>query len=59
MADPQRKAAPGASTVSECSATDCKHNRNEECHAGSIVVRMEGGRATCGTYDPGSPKTRP
>lgn len=59
MAEPQKKAAAGASTVRECSATDCTHNENRECHAGAIRVQIEGGRAICGTYDPGSPKARP
>ena len=59
MADPQKRAMPGASSVSECSATDCAHNQDRECHAGEIVVRIDGGQAICGTYKPGTPKERP
>jgi len=59
MAEPSRKPATRASTVGSCSATDCAHNENRECHAGEIVVRLEGDRATCGTYSPESPKARP
>lgn len=59
MAEAQRKPTAGASSVRECSATDCSHNENRECHAGQIVVQIDGGRAICGTYDPASPKARP
>lgn len=59
MAEPQKKPAPGASAVSECSATDCTHNENRECHAGEIVVQMTGNQAVCGTYDPSTPRARP
>ena len=59
MAEPQKKAAPGASTVGECAATDCGHNENRECQAGEIVVQIEGGQAICGTYTSSSPKARP
>lgn len=59
MAEPQRKSAPETSTVGDCSATDCKHNEDRECHAGEIQVRIEGGQALCGTYDPTAPKARP
>lgn len=59
MAEPQRKPAAGASTVGECSATDCVHNEDRECHAGEIRVRLEGRTAVCGTYEPSTPKARP
>lgn len=59
MAEPQKKPTAGASTVSECSATDCTHNENRACHAGEITVRMEGGSAICGTYKPTTPRARP
>ena len=59
MAEPQKKSIPGASAVGECTATDCSHNENRECHAGEIVVQIQGGNAICGTYNPTSPKARP
>ncbi|MFP4623054.1 MAG: DUF1540 domain-containing protein [Gemmatimonadota bacterium] len=59
MAEPQKKPAAGASSVAECSATDCTHNETRECHAGEIIVQMTGGQAVCGTYDTSAPKTRP
>lgn len=60
MAETQRRDVPGASTVASCSATDCIHNENEECTAGSIRVAMsEDGRATCRTYESESPRVRP
>lgn len=58
MAEPQKKSAAG-SVVGSCSATDCTHNENEECHAGRIVVRMGAHGAECGTYEPAQPKARP
>ncbi|MGH7481726.1 MAG: DUF1540 domain-containing protein [Longimicrobiales bacterium] len=59
MAEAQKKQAAGGSVVASCTATDCRHNENEECHAGRIVVRMQAGGATCGTYEPAQPKPRP
>ena len=59
MAESQKKPMAGASTVRECSATDCRHNEDRECHAGEIRVEIQGGTAVCGTYEPGSPKARP
>lgn len=59
MAQAERKAGAQTSTVSSCSATECKHNENRDCTAGSIQVKMQGGNAVCGTYDPETPKARP
>jgi hypothetical protein len=59
MANPQRKASPASSVVSSCSATDCVHNEDRECHAGQIEVRMGGEGASCATYKPEKPKARP
>jgi hypothetical protein len=59
MANPQRQPTPGASTVANCTATDCMHNENEECHAGQIQVRIGNQGAVCGTYTPEKPKARP
>lgn len=59
MAEPQKKTSPATSTVAECSATDCRHNEERECHAGDIRVRIDGNQAVCGTYDPTTPKARP
>lgn len=59
MAEPQEKDVRGAATVSECSATDCRYNEDHECQAGEIVIRMQGGEATCGTYTASTPKARP
>ena len=50
--------APKASVVSACSARDCAHNQDGECHAGSIEVQMRDGGAICATYTP-EPKARP
>jgi hypothetical protein len=58
MARPAEARSPHASTVSSCSARDCTHNENGECHAGSIEVEIKGGGAVCATYDP-EPKPRP
>ncbi|MQA91713.1 MAG: DUF1540 domain-containing protein [Gemmatimonas sp.] len=59
MANPQEKRATVTSAVASCSATDCSHNENRECHAGEIRVEMSGQSAVCGTYDPRRPKARP
>lgn len=60
MAETQRREAPRASTVASCSATDCIHNENEDCTAGSIRVAMsKDGHATCQTYESESPRARP
>lgn len=59
MADPQRNPQAQSSVVGDCSATDCRHNENRECHAGEIQVRMTGTSAVCGTYEPETPKARP
>lgn len=59
MGNPQERSRSAQSTVSSCSATDCRHNENQECHAGQIEVRMSGQNATCGTYSPDQPKARP
>lgn len=59
MAQPQKKPSAGQSKVGSCSATDCRHNENQECHAGEIVVRMGAKGAECGTYAPETPKARP
>lgn len=55
----QEKRAPAPSAVASCSATDCTHNENRECHAGEIRVEMSGQGAICGTYDPRKSKPRP
>jgi hypothetical protein len=59
MANPQQKRADAPSAVASCSATDCTHNENRECHAGEIRVEMGAQGAVCGTYDPGRPRARP
>lgn len=59
MAEPQKQPAASTSTVGECGATDCTYNEERECHAGEIVVTIEGSQAVCGTYDPAQPKARP
>lgn len=59
MAEPREKAAPQTSTVASCAATDCAHNEERSCHAGSVSIRMEEGRAVCGTYRSEAPKARP
>ena len=59
MANPQEKRAAATSAVASCSATDCVHNENRECHAGEIQVEMSAQGAVCGTYKPGKPKMRP
>jgi hypothetical protein len=59
MANPQEKRAAAPSAVASCSATDCTHNENRECHAGEIRVEMGGQGAICGTYNPTKPRVRP
>jgi hypothetical protein len=59
MADAQPHARPQSSVVGSCSATDCRHNEDRECHAGEIVVQIGSNGAACGTYDPESPRARP
>jgi hypothetical protein len=59
MANPQEKHAAAPSSVASCSATDCTHNENRECHAGEIRVEMGPQGAICGTYDPRRAKARP
>jgi hypothetical protein len=58
MARPAEQRGPQTSTVSACSARDCMHNEEGECHAGSIRVEMREGGAICATYNP-EPKARP
>ncbi|HSJ24834.1 MAG TPA: DUF1540 domain-containing protein [Longimicrobiales bacterium] len=59
MADAQRQPGASASTVGSCTATDCRHNEEQECHAGEILVQINAGSAVCGTYSPEAPQTRP
>lgn len=59
MAEPQKKPAGATSSVAECSATDCTHNEDRDCHAGEIVVQINGQQAVCGTYESTGPKARP
>jgi hypothetical protein len=59
MADAQPNSRPQTSVVGSCSATDCRHNEDRDCHAGEIVVQINAGAAICGTYSPESPQTRP
>jgi hypothetical protein len=59
MVNPQEKRASARSAVAACSATDCMHNEDRECHAGEIRVEMGAQGAICATYDPQKPKTRP
>jgi hypothetical protein len=59
MANPQERGAAARSAVGSCSATDCTHNENMECHAGEIRVEMSSQGAICGTYDPRKSKPRP
>ncbi|HET9983695.1 MAG TPA: DUF1540 domain-containing protein [Longimicrobiales bacterium] len=54
-----RQPTPAISRVASCSATDCSHNRDQQCHAGEIEVRMSPNGAICGTYDPQKPQPRP
>lgn len=59
MANPQEKRGTASSVVSSCSATDCTHNENHECHAGEIRVEMGAQGAICGTYNSRKGKMRP
>lgn len=59
MAEAQREPSAQASMVASCSATDCTHNEDKECHAGEIDVQMREGRAVCATFSPDKPKARP
>jgi hypothetical protein len=59
MANPQEQRGSAPSAVASCSATDCMHNENMECHAGEIRVEMTGQGAICGTYSPRKSKPRP
>lgn len=55
---PQSEAQPQRSVVAACSATDCRHNRDGQCHAGQIEVRPGPHGAVCATYAPEA-KARP
>jgi hypothetical protein len=60
MADAQRQHRAASSVVGSCSATECRHNEDRECHAGEILVQIGGnGTAVCDTYSPESPQARP
>lgn len=59
MADAQPHSRSQSSVVGSCSATDCRHNEDRECHAGEILVQINAGSAVCGTYSPESPQARP
>ncbi len=59
MANPQEQRATAASVVASCSATDCVHNENRECHAGEIRVEIGARGAVCATYSPEKTKARP
>lgn len=60
MQSPQEKPRAQTSVVSACSVTDCRHNENQECHAGEIEVRVGAQGAVCGTYAPeGASRPRP
>lgn len=60
MANPQQNSLPQASVVGACTVTDCVHNENRECHAGSIEVQVGAQGAVCGTYKPeGQARPRP
>jgi hypothetical protein len=60
MANPQERPSAQASVVAACTVTNCVHNRNEECHAGQIEVRVGAQGAVCGTYRPeGAERPRP
>lgn len=59
MANPQQQPSAATSAVASCSATDCSHNANKECHAGEIRVEMSAQGAVCSTYNPAKPKARP
>lgn len=59
MANPQEQRASAPSAVASCTATDCTHNQDEECHAGAIHVQIGERGAMCVTYAPQKPKARP
>jgi hypothetical protein len=60
MANPQEQRAAEMSVVSACTVTDCVHNEQRECHAGSIEVKVGPGGAACATYKPeGQARPRP
>jgi hypothetical protein len=59
MGDPQARSRPQSSVVGSCTATECRHNEDRECHAGEILVQIGGSGAVCGTYDPEGPQARP
>lgn len=59
MTQPQKKAQAQTGVVASCSATDCSHNENRECHADEIRVEMGAQGAVCATYNPQKPKARP
>lgn len=59
MANPKERHEAAPSAVASCSATDCTHNEDRECHAGEIRVEMGAQGAVCATYDPRRPKARP
>lgn len=59
MAKPQRSASAQTGTVASCAATDCAHNEDRNCSAPSVQVKMQDGKAVCGTYAPEKPKARP
>jgi hypothetical protein len=58
-AQPQERRGQAPSAVASCSATDCAHNENRQCHAGEIKVEMSAQGAICATYNPSKPKVRP
>jgi hypothetical protein len=59
MAQPEPKPSTPVATVASCAATDCQHNDERTCTATHIEVSLQDGRATCATYAPEHPKTRP
>lgn len=59
MANPQERRAAQPAAVASCSAADCMHNENRECHAGEIHVEIGAQGAVCATYDPRKPRPRP
>lgn len=56
---PEEKRSTAPSAVASCSATDCVHNVDRQCHAGEIHVEMGGRGAICGTYEPRAARVRP
>ncbi len=59
MANPQERPRAAVSVVASCSATDCTHNHDRECHAGQIRVEIGAQGAICGTYNPEKSRARP